>query len=172
MGKTLTEHGQYELDKMMANLGDYPANRIIAAATLALVKRFERQKLPENSASWVLDFFERICTWMPLTPITDDPTEWDEFEITTKNMATGEDKVERRWQSLRCPSLISTDGGKTFIDLQTKKEGTSVDYVQQAEEWAADREAEKNGGKQQILSNHPVARPPVDTSTPAGEASN
>lgn len=176
MGKTLYEHATDELRRLGLHLPDEsPDSRKILVDTLALVRRFEKQNHNEHTGKWVLEFFETICNFLPLSPITDDPAEWEGYEDTHKNIKTGEAEVTKRWQNLRAPSIISMDGGKTFVDLRTNKEGTSVDHVEQAKEWAADRakrEASRLEGDQPAdgpAAPNVLAKPPVDTSAPAGE---
>lgn len=174
MGKTLVEHAEYELEKLELLHDEDPVNRKIATDTIALVKRFEKQKHTERSGQWVLDFVERICNFLPLSPVTDDPEEWTAYEDTHKDLETGKEVITQRWQNKRAPSLVSIDGGKTFVDLKSNKEGTSVDHIKQAEEWAkdrAEREAKKKAGDVVAQAPNVLARPPVDLSTPAGESS-
>jgi len=175
MGKTLYEHATAELKRLGLHLEEEsPDSRKILTDTLALVKRFEKQAHNEWTGKWVLEFFETLCNFLPLSPITDDPAEWEAYEDTHKNVTTGEAEVTKRWQNKRAPSIVSMDGGKTFVDLKTKKEGKSVDHIEQEKEWAADRakrdaerKAKANPG--QVQAPNVLAQPPVDTSVPAGE---
>lgn len=124
-----------------------------------------------HTTKWVLEFFETICNWLPLSPITDQPDEWEEYEDIHRNMKTGGEEKTIRWVSTRAPSIISMDGGKTWVDYRTNKEGVSVDHIKQAEEWAADK-AERKANKEAVESQaKPPADPGIDTSTPPGEDS-
>lgn len=177
MGKTLYEHAKFELEKLdLLSEGD-EANRKVYETTLALVKRFEKQGHNQFTGKWVLEFFETLCNFLPLSPLTDDPAEWTEYQDTRRNMATGEEETITRWQNNRAPMFMSEDGGKTFTDLRTDKKGESVDHVKQAEEWAAARSARKAAREQELAPKQPeqvTAPKPAapDNSTPAGEEVN
>ena len=141
MSKTLTEHAAYELTKAgMANNAD-PEARQAATNTLALVRRIEKMNMTDRQAQFVLEAFSILTQFLPLTPITDDPEEWEKFEIDRKNVDTGEVEKREVWQSRRATSIFSEDKGKTFTDQRTGKTGTSVDHLKQAEEEKAAEEA-------------------------------
>jgi len=146
MGKTLLEHAAYELTKSGFVDDTDPENRKVATDVMALVRRFVKQDHNERTGRIVLDFFETICFFLPLTPITDDPEEWEKFEIKTTNQETGEETTSTRWQSKRAPRIISEDSGKTFIDQATGKTGESVnaaEYAKKVEEQKALRDKTK-----------------------------
>lgn len=138
--KTIYEHAMYELQKCAAIDHPDPKVRKIATDTLALVKRFEKQDHTEFSGEWVSKFFNLIVNRKSLTPLTDDPDEWEKFEITTKNQETQEEETSHRWQSRRQPSVMSEDQGKTWVDLASGESGKSLDHVEDAKKRAADRE--------------------------------
>ena len=141
MSKTLIEHAAYELTKAgMANNTD-PEARQAATNTLALVRRIEKMNMTDRQAQFVLEAFSILTQFLPLTPITDDPEEWEKFEIDRKNVDTGEVEKREVWQSRRATSIFSEDKGKTFTDQRTGKTGTSVDHLKQAEEEKATEEA-------------------------------
>lgn len=175
MPKTLFEHATDELRRLGLHLPDESEDsRKILTDTLSLVKRFEKQDHTEHTGKWVLEFFETICNFLPLSPITDDPDEWEGYEDTHKNLKTGEAEVTTRWQNLRAPSIISMDGGKTWVDLRTNKEGTSANRAQLEKDWAEDRA--KRAADRELAENPPEestpeapVRPPADTSVPAAE---
>ena len=142
MSKTLLEHAEYELRK--AGLIDNPnaEARKVATDTLALVKRFDKQTHTEKTAHWVAQFFTDLVSFIPLTTITDDPEEWEKFEIDQTNKDTGEKKTVTRWQSRRCPSIFSEDEGKTWTDQATGREGESANAAEEAKR-VADIRAEE-----------------------------
>ena len=141
MSKTLIEHAAYELTKAgMANNTD-PEARQAATNTLALVRRIEKMNMTDRQAQFVLEAFSILTQFLPLTPITDDPEEWEKFEIDRKNVDTGEVEKREVWQSRRATSIFSEDKGKTFTDQRTGKTGTSIDHLKQAEEEKATEEA-------------------------------
>lgn len=137
--KTLYEHALYELERADLLHNPDPQARKTATDTLALVKRFEKQKHTQTTGKWTLEFFNAIVNMIPLTPLTDDPEEWEKFDITKKNSETNEEEVTHRWQSRRSPSIISEDKGKTFVDMATGQTGTSLDHVEEAKKREQDR---------------------------------
>lgn len=76
----------------------------IADCVLRLVKTHSREGHSGGSAEMVLDVFEKVVRYKPLSPLTSDPDEW---------MDVG----QNMWQSRRNPSCFSEDGGKTFYDI-------------------------------------------------------
>lgn len=176
MSKTLYEHAQYELKKLGLLQDGEHDSRTIVVNTLALIKHIEKMKLNEHTHKWVLEFTETLANHLPLSPITDQPDEWEAFEDSHKNLDTGVIEVTKRWQNKRAPMVISLDGGKTFMDMRTNKEGVSVDHIVQNKEWEdarkareAAKEAEETQKKNAETARNVVAAAPADTSTPAGE---
>ena len=169
MGKTLVEHAAYELTKAgMANNPD-PEARQVATNTIALVRRIEKMNMTEKQANYVIEAFSILTQFLPLTPITDDPEEWDKFEIDRKNVDTQEVEKKIVWQSKRATSIFSEDEGKTFIDQRTGKVGESVDHIKQAEEMKAAQEArDKRKAENEARTQQPTA---VLADQPAGEVS-
>lgn len=171
--KTLVEHAAYELTKAgIANHEDSDARKV-ARDIMALVRRFEKQDHSEKNAPVVLQAFETLCNFLPLTPITDDPEEWEKFEIDRKNVDTNE--IEKRvvWQSRRAPSLFSEDKGKTFTDQRTGKVGESIDHIKQAEE-AAQAKEDRDKRKAEAEARRKAPVQPIEHSSPdvpAGETS-
>lgn len=139
MTKTLVEHAQFELERADLINNPDPQARKVATDTIALVKRFEKQAHDQTTGKWVLEFFQNLCYFKPLTPLTDDPAEWEKFEIEKKNTETKEVEVSHRWQSRRAPSVISEDEGKTWYDMATEQSGTSLDHVEEAKKREEDR---------------------------------
>lgn len=168
-GRTLVEHAAYELTKAgMANNPD-PEARQVATNTIALVRRIEKMNMTEKQAAYVIEAFSILTQFLPLTPITDDPEEWDKFEIDRKNVDTGEVEKKVVWQSRRATSIFSEDEGKTFIDQRTGKVGESVDHIKQAEEAKAAQEArDKRRAENEARTKQPTA---VLADQPAGEVS-
>ncbi len=170
MTKTLTEHAAYELTKAGLANNEDPEARQVATNTLALVRRIEKMKMNERQAQYVLEAFSILTQFLPLTPITDDPEEWDKFEIDRTNVDTKEVEKKTVWQSRRATSIFSEDEGKTWTDQRTGKTGTSIDHIEQAKQEAAakaDREksvADAEARNAQQPSN-------VLADAPAGEVS-
>ena len=63
------------------------------------------------SSALTLEIFNKVVNFKILTPITNDPNEWNNVnEYCRKN-----DKP--LWQNKRDPSYFSKDGGKTFYTV-------------------------------------------------------
>lgn len=76
----------------------------VGRAALALVAVFASQGHSGSSAGHVADVFHRLSRWETLSPITNDPDEWDEVS-------------DGMWQSKRNPALFSSDGGETHYHV-------------------------------------------------------
>lgn len=173
--KTLSEHAAYELTKAGMTDNADPEARQVATNTMALVRRIEKMSMSEKQLNFTLEAFALLCQHLPLTPITDDPEEWDRYEIDRKNLSTNEIEKKEVWQSKRSPSIFSEDKGKTFVDQRTGQAGTALDHVKQAEEQAAAKERAKTRSQQpakpkDVLSDTPgnemPATAPVATTKP------
>lgn len=169
--RTLAEHAAYELTKAGLTTNEDAEARKVATDVMALVKRFEKQNHTEKSAEYTLRAFDLLCNFMPLSPITDDPSEWDKFEIERKNVETGEVEKRTVWQSKRASAVFSEDEGKTFIDQKTGKTGESVNHIEfekQIAQQEADRKARKEAAAARAVNPNPVGT--VNPDVPAGEA--
>lgn len=149
MAKTLIDHAEYELTKAGLIDNPNPEARKVATDTLALVKRFDKQKHTQKTAQWVTQFFTDLVSFIPLTTITDDPEEWEKFEIEQTNKETNEKTTVTRWQSRRCPSIFSEDEGKTWIDQATGNTGESAPAEEERKRVAEIRAAEEARLKQE-----------------------
>jgi hypothetical protein len=78
-------------------------------AVIELVEKFAAQGHSGFSASLVLSAFDKVARFEPLTPLTSNPDEWMNI-----SEASGGNPM---WQSRRKPSVFSSDGGKTYYDL-------------------------------------------------------
>lgn len=101
---SLVEHAEREL--RLAGLMDPDSDYGGAAgkAILEIVRTFSAQRHSGGSAWLVVSALEKLLRFKPLAPITSNPDEW---------MEVG----DGMWQSTRCPSVFSKDGGKTWYDL-------------------------------------------------------
>jgi len=173
MTKTLSEHAAYELVKAGVTNSEDPELRQVAVNTMALIKRIEKQKMNERQAQYTLQAFSMLCDFLPLSPLTNDPEEWDRFEIDRKNLATQEVEKKEVWQSKRQPSVFSEDQGKTFTDQRTGKTGELLDakeYAAQLEKEKADRVERKQKAKERAekpaeVDDTPAAEQPIVTTS-------
>lgn len=110
----LVEHARRELE--LAGLFDADADYggMAGNAVMQLVETFAAQGHSGTSAGLVMYLFQRVASYKPLTPITDDPDTW---------IGVSEATGEPFWQSTRDPSVFSTDGGKTWYSLDDDTAG-------------------------------------------------
>lgn len=167
MAKTLSEHAAYELTKSGLANNEDPEARQTAINVMALVRRVEKQKNSEAQVEFILESLNRLLNGLPLTAITDDPEEWEKFELERKNLSTGVVDKQSVWQSTRATHIVSYDEGKTWIDQATGKSGTSTDHVQEA----ARKEEEANHQAQRKAPANKVKNPigHVNPDVPASE---
>ena len=111
----LVEHAKKELE--LAGLFDKDSDYegMVGKAVMDLMKCFSNQGHSGFSASMVMDIFGRLGKYKTLSPVTDDPDDWQDVS----DFGGGEKK--KMWQCKRCPSLFSENGGKTYYDVNDKK---------------------------------------------------
>lgn len=108
MGELL-DHAKREMK--LAGLYDKDADYdgMIPESVEALVSAFEGRGHSGGSAELTLEVFNRVIRFKTLTDPTNAPEEW---------MHISDDRVAGEvWQSTRQSSWFSTDGGKTYYDL-------------------------------------------------------
>ncbi|WP_020135022.1 hypothetical protein [Streptomyces sp. 351MFTsu5.1] len=86
-----------------------------------VIEAFTKVADSGGSTPFVIARIEKLMRFEPLSPLTDDPAEWqDQSEASGVPL----------WQSTRNPSAFSTDGGKTYTLLgeepQTSDSGQPV----------------------------------------------
>lgn len=81
----------------------------------ALLDVFANQGHTGGSALYVLELFNKLCNWLPLTPLTGEEEEWqpcntseDEKE-KDDDKDPAEDKLEGLEQNKRCPYVFRKD---------------------------------------------------------------
>lgn len=101
---SLVEHAEREMK--LAGLYDKDSDYagMIPEAVMALVTAHSAQGHSGYSHGLALSIFNRVINYKTLTPITPDPAEWN-------------DVGDKTWQSNRQSSVFSTDGGKTWYDI-------------------------------------------------------
>lgn len=163
MKKSLTEHAAYELTKSgLANNEDAEA-RQTAINIMAIVRRIEKQKNSEAQVEFMLETLNRLLNGLPMTAITDDPEEWDQYVLKryvldpeTKE-PVGDPEEQSVWQAKRAEHIVSYTEGKTWIDQATGKSGQSLDHIEEAK-----RKEEESARKVKPIGH-------VDPDAPAGE---
>lgn len=116
----LVEHARRELE--MAGTFNKTDNYDggIGRAVLAMIKTADSwaqgngQKLEATVMA-----FNQVVNGALLTPPTTNPAEWDVID------GAAEGTVRNK----RCPFYVSTDGGKTWMHLESKQRGTSRDHL-------------------------------------------
>ncbi len=99
----LTSHAETELRRAGLFDKDSDYNGMLGTAVLELVKLFAKQGHSGYSANMTLQLFSRLGAYRPLTPITNDPAEWNDVSEIS----------DGPWfQNKRDLSAFSHDGGK------------------------------------------------------------
>lgn len=105
----LVVHAQCELT--LAGLfdedSDYGGN--VGEVVLDLVKTISGRGLSGSGHCMVMEIFNQVGNFKTLTLISDDPDEWMRVNPY--------DEEEGLWQNRRQSSVFSTDGGKTYYDI-------------------------------------------------------
>jgi hypothetical protein len=106
MESELVRHARQELklagmyDEEGVDYG--PGN--IAEEVIRVIKAFSAGGHSEGSILMTLDIVNKLVRFKPLSPLTASPDEWMEVTVGM-------------WQSRRQATAFSTDGGKTYYDL-------------------------------------------------------
>ena len=103
----LVAHARRELT--LAGLLDKDSDYggMLGEAALQIVETFATQGHSGMSAFATVDIAQRLMSYEPLTPLTNDPAEWNHI---ADDMAGRPDL----WQSARKPDAFSNDGGLTY----------------------------------------------------------
>lgn len=125
----LVKHAKFEMDFIglfdPTAEGDVDYNGMISSNVLELIELFASQGHSGASAGLTLDVFMRLANFRPLTPVTNQPSEWE--DISADVLSPGQIAVgEKLWQNKRSSSTFSKDGGITWYDRSNNTEGTSV----------------------------------------------
>lgn len=107
----LVAHAKRELIIAGLNEKDSDYGGMLYDAVMDLVKLFSSQGHSGFSANMALHLFDKVCRFKNLTPLTDDPQDW--VQVSEKMP----DK-EPTWQCKRCSSCFSSDGGKTYHNIE------------------------------------------------------
>lgn len=117
ISENLIKHAKDELKR--AGLFDKDADYggMIAKAVMELMKVFSKQGHSGFSAPWVTELFAKLASYETLTPLTDNPKEWEDVSEYCDG--------DKLWQNKRNSAYFSKDGGKTWynVDDKTIKEG-------------------------------------------------
>jgi len=105
----LKDHAKTELG--LAGLFDKDSDYdgMIGKAVMELVDTFASQGHSGFSAQWVLEVFNEVAQFKPLTPITSNSDEWEDVARYGDGSPL--------WQNKRAPMYFSEDGGKNWYDV-------------------------------------------------------
>jgi hypothetical protein len=110
------QFAQYELSNAGLFDPDSDYGGMAGRSVMELVRVFSKQGHSGFSASMVSTIFYDLTKWKPLTPLTNNPREWNEVGYGM-------------WQSSRSPSSFSDDGGKTYYNLDDEPRVTYTSEV-------------------------------------------
>lgn len=114
---SLVEHAKKEMKLVkLDTLGGSVGPKV-----MSLVEMLASQENDPADADVIIRIFYSLAQFMPLTPVTNEPDEWNEITKEVYSEAMIESGM-RLWQSKRAASVFSEDGGKTWED---KRDGTS-----------------------------------------------
>lgn len=100
----LVEHARRELQLC----GQWAEDPAYAATVVATVAAFVSYGHSGGSAMLAVQQLTRLLNYEHLTPLTDDPDEWeDRSQVSGSPM----------WQNTRNPAAISYDGGRTYYNV-------------------------------------------------------
>lgn len=86
---------------------------MLGEEVLKLVETFDGAGHSGFSAALTASIFARLADWKPLSPITDDPSEWMKVGGPSSQFP----EHEECWQNRRSSSCFSLDGGRTYYDI-------------------------------------------------------
>ena len=114
-------HAKKELELLGMYNGD-ELEKDTANSILKMIEAWSEVGHSGGSASWTGEVVYKILGWETLTPITSDPSEWEDMsEMNGSPM----------WQNKRDSRFFSRDGGKTWwgLDDDKKTPGEQIDKL-------------------------------------------
>ena len=106
---SLLEHAEREMKLVGLDKEDSEYNGMIYDAVMKMMKVFADEGHSGFSAMKVLAVFDRLAKFKPLSPLTNDPKEWNDVS----EMSGG----NPMWQNNRDSECFSKDCGKTYYCL-------------------------------------------------------
>lgn len=101
----LVRHAEYEMRRAGLYGEDSDYGGMIPEAVMKLVRVLAEDGHSGGSHAITMAVFRRVANFKALTPLTNDPGEWNEVGAST-------------WQNRRDSSWFSTDGGKTGYSIK------------------------------------------------------
>jgi hypothetical protein len=93
-------------------------NNLVSKSVIELIRLMSSQGHSGLSASMVTHIFDLLSKYKTLTPISDNPKEWNDVSDMMGD--------EPCWQNNRDPSYFSTDGGKTWYSVDDERKDEAV----------------------------------------------
>lgn len=90
-------------------------NKLVAESVIALLEIMGGQGHSGASADMTRELFTRLSNFEALSELTDSPDEWNDISEYSGGNAM--------WQNNRASASFSTDGGKTYYNLDVLAEG-------------------------------------------------
>lgn len=111
----LIKHAEKEM--RLAGLYDEDADYkgMIPKAVMKLVEAHASNGHSGGSHTITLAIFNRVINFKTLSPVTNDPDEWNDVS------GLGSVSGPKMWQNRRDPSTFSDDGGKTHYSVDDKE---------------------------------------------------
>ena len=106
----LRDHAEREMK--LAGVDNDIYGDLVSKAVLELIDTFAKQGHSGMSGALVLSIFNQVVDFKNLTPLTNDPEEWQFHNY-----------VRPLWQNRRCSEAFSYDGGKTYYLNSERKPG-------------------------------------------------
>lgn len=149
-GSPLVSHAKREISLAQLDQNDSDYGGMLGKATLELVECLSKQQHSGASHGIVLALFNKLANYEPLTPLTDNPDEWEDV---SENMLDTSQRLSglRVWQNKRSPSAFSKDGGKTYRDTRVQE----YEIKTQPQETIYGIVTDKAKGNQQKKSENP-----------------
>ena len=116
MESNLIQHAKFEIERAGLNDKDADYDGAVAKSVMDLIQVFSDQHHSGMSASYVLGVFDKLARFDVLSPLTDNPDEWQEICDET----TEEHGTRTLYQNRRRGSTFSWDRGKTWYDIEDK----------------------------------------------------
>lgn len=141
----LVRHAEEEMRRAGLYDKDADYGEMVPKMVLDLVKAHADSHPSGGLHHTVLEIFNRVIEFKTLSPLTANPEEWtDVSEMSQGPM----------WQNRRDPAYFSTDGGKTWYNVETRK----TDAFRKEVEQAINRNSLENGSDTQdfILAQYLV----------------
>lgn len=108
----LVDYAKEELERAGLFSKDSDYEGMLGDEILKIVKVFAKGGHSGGSAAVTTAALEKLLRYQPLTPLTSDPSEWNDVSKETGRPL---------WQSRRNPAAFSEDGGKTWEIMEASE---------------------------------------------------